>query len=805
MASKRKRKQKRKGAAERPSNPPSVAPRPVTCHRLSLRKKVLFAGITAATVFAALELTLTVAGVRPVLYRDDPYVGFSSQIPLFVEQAQPGGRVQMVTAQNKLSFFGEQKFNKEKDPKSYRVFCLGGSTTHGRPYDDKTSFCGWLREFLPAADPSRDWEVINAGGVSYASYRVAMLAEELVRYEPDLFVIYSGQNEFLEHRTYGRIINTPRVVRGLGAMVSHTRTYAALKRAVDVVGRQSGRMDNAVDNDPNLLAGEVDTLLDHTIGPKDYHRDDALRDQVLQHYRYNLDRMIDIAQSVGAKVVLVTPASNLQHCSPFKSEHRAGLGAEQLGYWQIAFDSAEASYEAGQWQESLAVVDEAAGIDDRYAHLHYLRGRVLFELKRFDEAKVAFERARDEDVCPLRALGPMLQIVAQVAAERSVPLVDFVEMVEDRSEHGIPGKDQFLDHVHPTIGGHRLLALQLLDEMAREKIVRPAPRWDDAAVGQVTRRVESSLDRRAHGIALRNLSKVLGWAGKLEEAREAAAQATKLVPDDAEAYFEAALGTAGSGDTQQAIDLYRQAIRFDPRYVEAHINLGTLLREQGQFGEAMEHFRQAIAIDANDHKAYFNLAQLLLKQGDFAAAAKHFRRVTELRPRDALAQTQLASALVSAGRFVEAIACMERVLELAPDNADAHNKLGALRAEQGDYKAAVRCYRRALELEPEHNGAMDNLAWLLATAPDDGVRDGDEAVRLAELVSKQAGSRDPATLDALSAAYAEAGQYDRAVSTAHRALELALAQGQAGLAQAIRSRLSLFESRRPYRDRSALR
>ena len=58
-----------------------------------------------------------------------------------------------------------------------RIICLGGSTTYGRPYNDKTSFCGWLREFLPAVDPSRQWEVINAGGISYA--RKDVLATEV--------------------------------------------------------------------------------------------------------------------------------------------------------------------------------------------------------------------------------------------------------------------------------------------------------------------------------------------------------------------------------------------------------------------------------------------------------------------------------------------------------------------------------------------------------------------------------------------------------------------------------------------------
>ena len=93
---------------------------------------------------------------------------------------------------------------------------MGGSTTYGRPFDDATSFCGWLRELLPVADPSRQWELINAGGISYASYRVAALMEELADYQPDVFIVYSGQNEFLERRTYSGIIEMPAPVRGSG-------------------------------------------------------------------------------------------------------------------------------------------------------------------------------------------------------------------------------------------------------------------------------------------------------------------------------------------------------------------------------------------------------------------------------------------------------------------------------------------------------------------------------------------------------------------------------------------------------------
>jgi hypothetical protein len=168
---------------------------------LSTRKKLLFAFVTVCGFFVLLEGLLGTIGVRPILYREDPFVGFASNVPLFVEEAAPGATY-MVTSPSKIRWFNKQRFLKKKPAGTYRIFTVGGSTTYGHPYEDPASFSGWLREFLPAADPSKQWEVINAGGISYASYRVSMVMEELARYEPDLFVIYSGQNEFLERRTY---------------------------------------------------------------------------------------------------------------------------------------------------------------------------------------------------------------------------------------------------------------------------------------------------------------------------------------------------------------------------------------------------------------------------------------------------------------------------------------------------------------------------------------------------------------------------------------------------------------------------
>ena len=486
--------------------------------RLSTGKKVIFSLVTTVMFFLVLELLLAGCGVRPILYEDDPYVGFSSHIPLFAERTDEDGRIYLTTARNKLKWFNEQQFPKNKPVGGYRIFCLGGSTTYGHPYDDRTSFCGWLREFLSAADSSRQWEVINAGGISYASYREAMLMEELAQYEPDLFVILCGHNEFLEKRTYATVIQMPSVARELGSAMSRTRSYSVLRRLISgPTGRPSEPMGQR-----DLLPGEVKTLLDDGVGPEAYSRDKLQPQQVVAHFRLNLLRMVDIASSAGASVMFVTPASNLRDCSPFKSEHRSGLTESDEHRWQQLFESGVAACSAGQLEEALVALEGAAAIDDTYAQLQYLRGKTLDGLNRFAEAQQAYLKARDEDICPLRALTPMLAIVTEVAAKRGAALIDFVQLVEQRSDHAIPGENLFLDHVHPTPQGHRLLALAILDQLVAQHVVEPAPSWGEAAIAQVVQRVEGSLDPKAHAIALGNLAKVLGWAGKKVEANRLA-------------------------------------------------------------------------------------------------------------------------------------------------------------------------------------------------------------------------------------------------------------------------------------------
>ncbi|MCK4792195.1 MAG: tetratricopeptide repeat protein, partial [Desulfobacteraceae bacterium] len=345
-------------------------------------KNIFFTIISVSIFFVGLEFILALMGIKPILLTEDPLVGFSKNIPLFVEKRQSDGTAILKTASNKRMAFNDQVFPKEKESGTYRIFSMGGSTTYGTPYLDKVSFSGWLRAYLKSADQKRKWEVINAGGISYASYRVVNLMNELKQYKPDMFIIYSGQNEFLEERSYGDLSKVPSWVLESNSLLSGTRTYAAVKKGIDALRPDTPEKAR----ERYELTGEVDEILTHTAGPTTYHRDEKLKSQIITHYRLNLQLMVNIAHEVGAKIIFVKPAINLKDMSPFKSEHKEGLSKKALEKWQELYDRASILHRVGNLDEALSVYKQALIIDNRYADLHYSIGQVLFELKKYDEA-----------------------------------------------------------------------------------------------------------------------------------------------------------------------------------------------------------------------------------------------------------------------------------------------------------------------------------------------------------------------------------------------------------------------------------
>jgi tetratricopeptide (TPR) repeat protein len=128
--------------------------------------------------------------------------------------------------------------------------------------------------------------------------------------------------------------------------------------------------------------------------------------------------------------------------------------------------------------------------------------------------------------------------------------------------------------------------------------------------------------------------------------------------------------------------------------------------------------------------------------------------------------------------------------------------VGTVLVQQGQIREGVEEWQKVLEIQPENGNALNNLGWVLATAPDDSLRDGSRAVRLAQQAVRISGGRIPIVLRTLAAAYAENQQFPQAIETAQQGVELANKQGNLALAAELQSSIALYQQNRPLRDPS---
>jgi tetratricopeptide (TPR) repeat protein len=172
----------------------------------------------------------------------------------------------------------------------------------------------------------------------------------------------------------------------------------------------------------------------------------------------------------------------------------------------------------------------------------------------------------------------------------------------------------------------------------------------------------------------------------------------------------------------------------------------------------------------------------------------------EVKPDFVDAQNNLGIALLQKGNAAEAVPHFLKALEVDPKQTQTYYGLGGALYAQGKVREALARWREGLRTDPNSLPLLNQVAWVLATCPRASVRNGPEAVRLAERAVKAAPAPDPDLLDALAAAYAEVGRFPQAIETAHQALELAIQQNMQPLIDGLKTRIALYESKSPFRD-----
>ena len=450
--------------------------------RLGLVVGGLAAGVAC---LVALELGLRVVGAGEGSPAYDPMVGFSAAIPLFERAERADGAPVFRVSPARLhdapgaAPAPEREFLAEKPANGFRVFVVGESSAAGFPYPPAYAFGAWLERRLAAAFPDLEVEVVNAAIAGYSSRRALVAAREAARYEPDLFVVYSGHNEWAERRYYSRLIDMHPWLFRLRERVFSTRLFNVASHGLK---RDSESPEQAL---AHFVKGEREEFVEmfavfsRRVEGHDYATVEELaqRDEL---YRANLAEIARTAQVAGVPVVLLTLAQNFADWAPGASTHRAGLGSAEEAEWGERFEQGVRAAGAGDCRAALEAWEDALALDDEHALLHYRMAGCERALGRWQRARAHHRRASDLDRVPHGAPTAFNDVIRAVAGRHGALVADADAALVAASPHGLVGDDLFVEFAHPNLRAHQLIAAELERVLREAGIPRPAREWRDA-------------------------------------------------------------------------------------------------------------------------------------------------------------------------------------------------------------------------------------------------------------------------------------------------------------------------------------
>jgi tetratricopeptide (TPR) repeat protein len=425
---------------------------------LFFRVGLIFFGV--ALIILAEGLLRILAPPAPAC-QEDPFVGFAGKDPFFIRAEKQGRAIYQVNPR-RARFFNPESFPAKKSDNTFRIFVLGGSVAMGFPFHEPGSFSRFLGIGLRELDHSRTYELINAGGFGYASYRVVRILREVINYDPDLIIIMSGHNEFLEKRTYGEIKDQGPALVALKTWLARFRVYCILKTAVFKIRGPDARP---------LLTPEVTW--------EKYSCDPVQAGLTLRHYEYNLKEMARISRQRNVPIIFLTLPCNLREFPPYLSRHGRMLSDTENEKWNLFYTKGLESIKQDEFKQALAYFNSAEKIEPHHADLQFQLGRTLWEKKDWDQAREKFWTAVRMDARPIRAFSEMNQMILDLARGQGVFLADAERAFSEKSTGHIPGDDWFLDHCHPDLPGHITMARTIIASMIHARLIQPAPDWPD--------------------------------------------------------------------------------------------------------------------------------------------------------------------------------------------------------------------------------------------------------------------------------------------------------------------------------------
>jgi lysophospholipase L1-like esterase len=386
-------------------------------------------------------------------------LGLGAPAPLYgPARGEDGSRVRRVAVIEGVPLAVTPEFPEAKPAGHARIVYVGESTVAGIPFPPSVAFPARIETALRRAGLAAETLNAAAPGLGVAGSRKR--TEEILGYDADLLVLYAGSNEFLPWNLFAD---------------RERRSHPARTRLRDLLGRL--RLFQLLAPDKPILGAERGYP---------YEASEEDRREARARCREEFPRLFEACRRAGVPLLVVLPGANLRDAVP-KARRDYPDPDGRIARAQV---EVLARAGAGDARGALALLEASIREAPDHPVLHFGRGRLLLEGGRGEEARLAFERARDLDALPARMTGDIRAILEEACARASVPWLDAQSVLEAADPTGIAGDDVFVDHVHPTAAGHLLLARAILRAIAS----RPglADRLPSRAVQEAADRVEGA-------------------------------------------------------------------------------------------------------------------------------------------------------------------------------------------------------------------------------------------------------------------------------------------------------------------------
>lgn len=584
----------------------------------------------------------------------------------------------------------------KKSVGTFRIFILGASAAQGDP-EHTYGFSRILKVLLREKFPLINFEIINTSITATNSHVVLPIAKEVSQHQPDLAIIYLGNNEIVGPFGSGTIFSqmSPNLalIRA-GIQLKTTRIGQTISNLMSKIDRKEP---------PQTWQG-----MEMFLGSQ-FRSDSPALETVYSHYQENLIDIVKEFREKKTPVILSTVGSNLKDCPPFASQNDPLLTAQEVALWQTVYQQGIDLYKSDEFRRALSVFLQAEQIDDSFAELQFYIGEAYLKGGSPSEARKHFEYARNLDTLRFRAdnrINDIIRTVANDYSDSGVSLLDATQLFIEASPQNIPGEELFYEHVHLTFHGNYTLALQVAEQVLQflpkdhlRKDERPGflNEQDCSRLLALSKfdqlRIEKEILVR---LARPPFTNQLGHDELMERLEKNYSKPEKVL---------------SVNDLESCDLLYRQALQKAENDPWLHYNYGVFLLEQNKSTAALIQFQLFTSLLPQSFKGHHQLALNLAEAGRFQEAIPHYQSVIDLihvKTDKTELRILKGYALARLGRYEESMAIYEKALAEDPSSAvNLYHAMAKLRIKTGPLTEASELLEKAIAANNEAGGIPD--------------------------------------------------------------------------------------------------